>query len=49
MKFDVTKVTYDMYSYETCYMNKKMMEMDGRDRATCQNPRVGTRLAFLNC
>ena len=48
-KFDVTKVIYDMYSYDTCYMSREMMEMDDRDLATCQNPRVGTCLAFLNC
>ena len=37
MKFDVTKVTYNMYSCYTSCMSREMMEMDGRDRAKCQN------------
>ena len=31
--FDVTKVTYNMYS---CDMTREMMEMDGRECATSQ-------------
>ena len=33
---DVTKVTYNMYSCDTCCMSREMMEMDGRDDAKCQ-------------
>ena len=33
---DVTKVTYNMYSYDTCCMSREMMEMDGLDSAKCQ-------------
>ena len=29
-KFDVTKVTYNIYSYDKCCMSREMMEMDGR-------------------
>ena len=33
---DVTKVTYNMYSCDTCCMSREMMKMDGRDIAKCQ-------------
>ena len=33
---DVTKVTYNMHSCDTCYMSREMMEMEGRDSAKCQ-------------
>ena len=36
---DVTKVTYYMYSCDTCCMSREMMEMDGLECAKCQNPR----------
>ena len=36
MKCDVTKVTYNMYSCDTCFMSRERMEMDGRDSAKCQ-------------
>ena len=32
-KCDVTKVTYNMYSCDTCFMSRERMEMDGRDSA----------------
>ena len=32
MKSEVTKVTYNMYSCDTCYMIREMMEMEGRDK-----------------
>ena len=37
-KSEVTKVTYNMYACDTCYMIREMMEMEGRDRdsAKCQ-------------
>ena len=34
---DVTKVTYYMYSCETCCMISERMEMNDRDCAKCQN------------
>ena len=38
---DVTKVTYNMYSCDTCYMSRERMEIDGRDSPKCQkNPRL---------
>ena len=33
---DVTKVTYNMYSCDTCCMSREMMVMDGLDRAKGQ-------------
>ena len=36
---DVTKVTYCMYSYDTCYKIREMMEMDSLDSAKCQKSR----------
>ena len=35
--FDVTKVTYNTYSCAISGMSRKMMKMDGRDNAECQN------------
>ena len=35
--FDITKVTYNMYSCAISGMCREMVEMDGRDRAECQN------------
>ena len=32
----MTKVTYKMYSCDTCNMSREMMEMDGRECAKCQ-------------
>ena len=40
---DVTKVTYNMYSCDTCYMSREMMEMDGLDSAMCQKSRKRDR------
>ena len=40
--FDVTKVTYNMYSCAISCLSREMMEMDGRDLATCQNLEEGT-------
>ena len=33
---DVTKVTHSMYSCDTCYMSREIMEMDGLECVTCQ-------------
>ena len=36
MTCDVTKVTYNMYSCDTGFMSREMMEMDGRGSAKCK-------------
>ena len=36
---DVIKVTYNMYSYEKCFMSREMMEMDGLDSTKWQKSR----------
>ena len=36
----VTKVTYYMYSCDTCCMSREMIEMDGRDSAKCQKSKT---------
>ena len=38
--FDMTKVTYNMYSCDTCCMSREMMEMDGRDSVKCQKSKA---------
>ena len=35
--FDVTKITYNMYSCAISGMSREMMKMEGRDSAKCQN------------
>ena len=35
--FDVTKVTYNTYSYAISDVSREMIKMDGRDSAECQN------------
>ena len=44
--FDVTKVTYNMYSCDISCMSIEMMEMDGRDLATCRKSKKGTGWHF---
>ena len=41
MACDVKKVTYNMYSCDTCYMSREMMEIDGRESAKCQKSKLG--------
>ena len=36
MIFDVTKITYNMYSCTISGMSREMMEMGDRDSANCQ-------------
>ena len=36
----MTKVTYYMYSYDTCFKIKEMMETDDLDSAKCQKYRI---------
>ena len=33
---DMTKVTYNMYSCDTSYMSREVIEMDGRDSVKCR-------------
>ena len=33
---DVTRVTYNMYSYDTCCMSREVTEMASRDSAKCR-------------
>ena len=40
MTCDVTKVTYNMYSCDTCCMSIEMIEMDGRDSVKCKKSQV---------
>ena len=35
--FDVTKVTYNMYSCSISGMSRETMKIDGRDSVECQN------------
>ena len=47
--FDVTKVTYNMYSCVISCMGREMMEMDGRDSAKCRKSKAwGYRCHFGN-
>ena len=49
--FDVTKITYNMYSCAISGMSREMMETDGRDSAKCRKSKAwGHRchLKFLN-
>ena len=41
MIFDVTKVTYNMYSCAISCMSREMMEIDGRDSAKCKKSKLG--------
>ena len=36
MTCDVTKVTFYMYSCDTCCMSRESMKMDGLDSAKCK-------------
>ena len=40
MTCDVTKVTYNMYSCDTCSMSRERMEIDVRDSAKCQKSKL---------
>ena len=39
--YDVTKVTYNMYSCYLCFMSREMMEIDGRESAKCRKSKLG--------
>ena len=42
------KVTYNMYSYDTCYMSREMMEMDGRDSAKCRKSKLRDMIGIID-
>ena len=44
---DLTKVTYNMYSCDTNYMSREMMEIDGRESAKCQKSKLGDIYAII--
>ena len=39
--FDVTKVTYNLYSWAISCMSREMTEIDSRDSAKCQKSKLG--------
>ena len=44
---DMTKVTYNMYSCDTCFMSRKMMEMEGRDSAKCRKSKLRDKMGII--
>ena len=46
-KCEVTKVTYNMYSYDTSCMSREMMEMDGRDSAKCRKSKLRDMIGII--
>ena len=47
MTCDVTKVTYNMYSRDTCRMSREMMEIDSLDSAKCQKSRRRNMMGII--
>ena len=47
MIFDVPKVTYNMYSCDTCCTSREMMEMDGLDSAKWQKSRIMDKMGII--
>ena len=47
MIFDATKVRHNKYSCAISGMSRKMMKMDGRDSAKCQNWEKKDEMDFL--
>ena len=47
--FDVTKVTYNMYSCDISFMSREMMGTDGLDSAKCRKSKAwGHRCHFVS-
>ena len=46
-KCDVTKVTYNTYSCDTCCMSREIMEMDGRDSAKCRKSKLRDMIGII--
>ena len=47
MKSEVKKITYNMYSCDTCCTSREIMEMDGRDSAKCKKSKLGDIYGIL--
>ena len=47
MTCEVTKVTYNMYSCDTCCMSREMMEMDSRGSAKCQKSKSKDMIGII--
>ena len=45
--FDVTKITYNMYSCVISGMSREMMKIEGRDSAECQNWGKNDKMGIL--
>ena len=45
--FDMKKVIYNMYSCAISGMSRKMMKMDGRDSAECQNWKKRDKIGIM--
>ena len=46
MTWDVTKVTYNMYSSDTCCMSREKIEMNDLDYAMCHKSRRNDTLGI---
>ena len=46
-KCDVKKVTYNMYSCDTCCMSREMMEIEGRDSVKCQKSKSRDMIGII--
>ena len=47
MTCDVTKVTYNMYSCDTGFMSREMMEMDDQDSVKCQKSKRNDMIGII--
>ena len=47
MTCDVTKVTYNMYSFYLYCMSRKMMELDDRGSAKCQKSKSEDMISII--
>ena len=46
MKYEVTKVTYNMYSCDTCCVSREMMGLDDVDSAKWQKSKALGQMSF---
>ena len=44
---DVKKVTYNMYSCDTCCMSREMIETNDRDSAKCQKSKLRDMIGII--
>ena len=47
MTCDVTKISYNMYSCDTCCMSREMVEMDGRDSVKCKKSKLRDMIEII--